>query len=119
LLELIGSSSWRYLPTTRDIYEPIAHQLGVSAEIVKRVGILRAVGNFPIYSSPSHGRRQNRATSSMVAFVRSAPNCVVRLILLAPDIVEEILDGPAAGSPDTVRADAAICGGVGEESWEF
>ena len=86
-------SSWRYLPTTRDIYEPIAHQLSVSGEIVKRVGILRAVGSFPIYSSPSHGRRQNSATASMVAFVRSGASRILRMTLLAPDIVEAILDG--------------------------
>jgi hypothetical protein len=37
---------------------------------------------------------------------------VLRLTLLAPDVVEAILDRGAAGGDDAGGADAAICGGV-------
>jgi hypothetical protein len=37
-LEGLVHSSWRYLPTTYDIYEPIVHHLRASGEFVKHGG---------------------------------------------------------------------------------
>jgi hypothetical protein len=39
LSELIVHSPWRYPPTTRDLYEPIMNQVGVSGGIVKHGGL--------------------------------------------------------------------------------